>query len=139
MASTHVLFNPSCSKCRSLRGLLEDQGIDHELVRYLDAAPTVAELKDIMRLLGITDPRDMMRTNEKIYSELDLATADHDRLLEAMTKHPILIQRPIVIRGDRAVIARPPERALALFSEEREHHGDGRSQSAEREEAHRLG
>jgi arsenate reductase len=68
-----------------------------------------------MGLLGIDDPRQMMRTGEDVYKELDLAGADSDALLDAMTKHPVLIERPIVIRGDRAVIARPPEKLLDLF------------------------
>ena len=68
-----------------------------------------------MGLLGIDDPRAMMRTGEAMYKELELADADRDALLDAMTKHPILIERPIVIRGDRAVIARPPEKLLELL------------------------
>ena len=68
-----------------------------------------------MTLLGIEDPREMMRTGEKTYSELGLADAGSERLLEAITEHPILLERPIVIVGDRAVIARPPEKLLDLL------------------------
>ena len=68
-----------------------------------------------MTLLGIDDPRQMMRTGESVYSELGLADADRERLLEAITEHPILLERPIVIVGDRAVIARPPEKLLDLL------------------------
>jgi len=68
-------------------------------------------------MLGIDDPRQMMRTGEAVYKELGLASADRDALLDAMAAHPVLIERPIVIRGDRAVIGRPPERALELLGE----------------------
>jgi arsenate reductase len=70
-----------------------------------------------MAKLGIDDPREMMRTGESVYRELGLADASSDELLEAMATHPILVERPIVIVGDRAVIARPPERALELFAD----------------------
>lgn len=115
MADTEILFNPRCSKCRSVRGLLEDSGVEADYVNYLERTPTRDQLKRVMRLLGIDDPRDMMRTREPEYKRLGLDSADAERLLDAMVEHPILIQRPIVIRGDRAVIARPPERALELF------------------------
>jgi len=112
---TTVYFNPSCSNCRTAQGLLAERGVDAELVRYLDKAPTRQELERVMELLGIDDPRQMMREKEPVYAELGLAGADRDTLLDAMASHPILIQRPIVIRGDRAVIARPPERLLELL------------------------
>jgi arsenate reductase len=116
-----VYFNPNCSKCRGARDLLNDKGVDADYFRYLDEAPSREELERVMGLLGIDDPRQMMRTGEDVYKELGLADldcnadADRDALLDAMTKHPILIERPIVIRGDRAVIARPPEKLLDLF------------------------
>jgi arsenate reductase len=110
-----VYFNPNCSKCRGARDLLDGQGVEAEYFRYLEDAPTRDELERVMGLLGIDDPRQMMRTGEDVYEELGLADADGDALLDAMTKHPILIERPIVIRGDRAVIARPPEKLLDLF------------------------
>jgi arsenate reductase (glutaredoxin) len=110
-----VYFNPNCSKCRGARNLLGERGVDADYFRYLDDAPSRQELERVMGLLGIDDPRQMMRTGEDVYKELDLAGADSDALPDAMTKHPILIERPIVIRGDRAVIARPPEKLLDLF------------------------
>ena len=114
---TTVYFNPHCSKCRTTQGILVERGIDAEYVRYLDRAPSRDELERIMQLLGIDDPRGMMRTGEPAYKELGLGAPDVDRhrLLDAMTTHPILIERPIVIRGDRAVIGRPPERVLELL------------------------
>jgi arsenate reductase len=115
---TTVYFNPHCSKCRTTQGILAERGIEAEYVRYLDQVPTRDELERVMKLLGIDDPRRMMRTGESAYRELGLAEADRDRLLDAMTTHPILIERPIVIRGDRAVIGRPPERVLELLDGE---------------------
>jgi arsenate reductase (glutaredoxin) len=110
-----LYFNPSCSKCRTANALLRDHGVDATLVRYLDRPPSVPELRDLMTLLGVADPRSMMRTGEAVYSELDLADVSGDGLLEAIARHPILLERPILVRGDRAVIARPPERILDLL------------------------
>lgn len=110
-----VYFNPSCSKCRGARDLLAERGVDATFVRYLEDAPTRDDLEAVMAKLGIDDPRQMMRTGESVYKEHDLAGADRDGLLDAMAEYPILIERPIVIRGDRAVIARPPEKLEALF------------------------
>ncbi len=112
---TTVWFNPSCSNCNTTRDLLSDQGVDADYFEYLEQAPDRQELERVMGLLGIDDPRQMMRTKEDVYDELGLASADRDQLLDAMTAHPILIQRPIVIRGERAVIARPPERVRELL------------------------
>ena len=110
-----VYFNPGCSNCRTAQGLLAERGIDADYVRYLEQAPTREELERVLRLLGTDDPRHMIRTKEPQYAELGLESAGRDELLDAMAAHPVLIQRPIVIRGDRAVIARPPERLLELL------------------------
>lgn len=115
MAEPTVYFNPSCSKCRTARGILAEKGVDATFVRYLDTPPTVEELRHLMTLLGVSDPRDMMRTGEAIYRELGLAGASGDELLAAVASHPILLERPIVVVGDRAVIARPPERLLEIL------------------------
>lgn len=113
--TVEVFFNPSCSKCRSLRGILEERGVDADYVHYLEQAPTREHLEKVLEMLGTQDPRDMMRVNEDVYRELGLDGEDRDGLLDAMVEHPILIQRPIVMYGGRAVIARPPERALDLL------------------------
>lgn len=115
MADACVLFNPSCSKCRGARDILAERGIDAEYVEYLQEPPTLEELERYMTLLGIDDPRQMMRTGESVYGELGLAGADREALLGAITEHPILLERPIVIVGDRAVIARPPEKLIDLL------------------------
>jgi arsenate reductase len=110
-----VWFNPGCSKCRGARDLLGERDVDADYFHYLDGSPPAAEIRRVMRLLGIDDPRAMMRTGEAVYRELGLAGKQGDDLIDAMVAHPILIERPIVIRGDRAVIARPPEKLLELF------------------------
>ncbi len=110
-----LYVNPSCSKCRSALALLAERGVEPDVVRYLDEPPTRADLERLMALLGIDDPRLMMRTGEGVYEELELADASRDDLLEAVTQHPILLERPIFVVGDRAVVARPPERVLELL------------------------
>jgi arsenate reductase (glutaredoxin) len=110
-----VLFNARCSKCRQARDLLAAQGVEADYVHYLQDTPSRDELVRIYGLLGIDDPRQMMRTGEPPYRELNLEDADDDALFDAMVAHPILIERPIVIRGGRAVVARPPEKLLDLL------------------------
>lgn len=113
--SVTVWHNARCSKSRGACALLDERGVDAVVVRYLDDPPSRAQIAQVMALLGIDDPRAMMRTNEPVYRDLGLADADRQTLLDAMAEHPILIERPIVIRGDRAVIARPPARLLELL------------------------
>lgn len=110
-----VYFKPDCSNCQTTEGILRERGIDAEYIRYLENAPTREQLEEVLAKLGTDDPRDILRTKEPEYEELGLAQANRDELLEAMSAHPILIQRPIVISGDKAVVARPPERLLSLF------------------------
>jgi arsenate reductase (glutaredoxin) len=114
--STQLFFNPNCSKCRTAQSILDEHAIEAEVVRYLDEPPTREQLQQLMVLLGIDDPREMMRMGEAVYAELGLSDAPTSRLLEAITQHPILLERPIFVVGDRAVIARPPERLLELLS-----------------------
>ena len=110
-------FNPSCSKCRGARDLLDEQGVSCDIVRYLDDTPARAEIERVLSMFGSDDPRVMMRTGESVYRELGLADASRDELLDAMVANPILIERPIIIRGDRAVIGRPPEKLLELLDQ----------------------
>jgi arsenate reductase len=113
-----VFFNPACSNCRTAQAILEERGVDAEYIRYLEKAPSREELERVLEMLGTDDPRAIVREKEPVYAELELADGGRDELLDAMVAHPILIQRPIVIRGDRAVVARPPERLLELLDEE---------------------
>lgn len=110
-----VFFNPSCSKCRTVKGILEERGLQPDYIRYLEQTPGPYDLERVLEQLGFDDPREMMRVDEPVYRELGLDSASRDELFRAMVEHPVLIQRPIVIKGDKAVIGRPPERALELF------------------------
>ena len=114
-AEVTVWFNPACSKFRTVQGILAERGVEADYVRYLEQAPSRKEIESVLALLGTDDPRSIMRTGEARYKELDLAGADRDALLDAMVANPILIERPIVIRGDRAVVGRPPENVLDLL------------------------
>ena len=113
-----LYFNPACSNCRGARELLAARGLSVRIVEYLTERPGRDELERLMGMLGIDDPREMMRAKEPQYADLGLATAGRDALLDAIVAHPILLQRPILVRGDRAIIARPPERLLELLAED---------------------
>ncbi|MGH2754315.1 MAG: hypothetical protein ACRDLB_07755, partial [Actinomycetota bacterium] len=76
-----VFFNPQCSKCRTVRSILEEKGLEADYMRYLERAPTREQLEDVLTMLGTSDPRKMMRRGEKVYRELDLASADRETLL----------------------------------------------------------
>jgi arsenate reductase (glutaredoxin) len=113
--SSQIYFNPACSKCRSAQAILDEHHIEAEVVRYLDVAPTPADLEHLMELLGIDDPRLMMRTGETVYTELALDEQGPAALLDAIAAHPILLERPIFVHDGRAVIGRPAERVLELL------------------------
>ena len=115
MGDLSIYSNPRCSKCRTAEALLADRGVEAEVVRYLEEPPSLSDLHRLMTQLGIDDPRQMLRTGEAVYTELALDAVEGDALLEAVAAHPILLERPIVVVGDRAVIARPPERLLKLL------------------------
>ena len=110
-----VWHNPRWSKSRGVLQVLAEAGVTPDVVRYLDTPPTRAEIEDVLRLLGTDDPAAIVRTGEAAYRELGLAGADRDTLLDALAAHPSLIERPIVVDGDRAVLARPPERVHELL------------------------
>jgi arsenate reductase (glutaredoxin) len=110
-----VWYNPRCSKCRGAEELLAEHGVPAQRLRYLDDPPSPAEITRVLALLGSDDPRVLMRTSEPRYAELGLADATAGELVEAMSRHPELIQRPVVIWPDRAVVARPPELLLPLL------------------------
>jgi arsenate reductase (glutaredoxin) len=115
MDDLSIYVNPRCSKCRTAQGLLVERGMGAQVVEYLVHPPDEAALRVLMGQLGLTDPRLMMRTGEEVYAELGLADREGDDLLRAIAAHPILLERPIVVRDGRAVIARPPERLLELL------------------------
>jgi arsenate reductase len=112
-----VLYhNPRCSTSRAALKLLADLGLEPEIVLYLETPPNGAALRGLLAKLGI-GPRALMRTKEPIYKELGLdspAKSDAD-MIRAMAEHPILIERPILVCGKRAVIGRPAERVLEIL------------------------
>jgi arsenate reductase (glutaredoxin) len=107
---------PTCTTCKKTAMLLTEHGVDFERVNYYVEPLGEEKLRDLLRKAGLR-PRDLMRTKEPVYEELGLADAEHsdDELIRLMVEHPDLVQRPIVERGDRAVLARPPERVLELL------------------------
>ena len=114
MAAVKILHNPRCSKSRQTLALLEERGVDFEVVKYLDTPLSVIEIREVLTALGVA-PRDAMRTKEAPYKEQRLNDADDDALVAAMASYPILIERPIVINGTKAAIGRPPEAVLEIL------------------------
>jgi len=116
LSDTVMFHNPRCSKSRETLSLLEAQGIQPTIVRYLDAPPTAEELDRILKQLGM-EPQELMRTKEDRYEELGLAgkKLSREEAIRVMVENPILIERPIVVRGGKAVIGRPPEKVKELF------------------------
>lgn len=115
MSETQIYHNPRCSKSREALALLEQHGIAPDVVLYLEQAPSEDEIRNLLSLLGFSDPRQLMRTSEALYKELGLAEVSDDALIRAMHQHPKLIERPIVIRNGQARIGRPPERVLEIL------------------------
>jgi len=116
MSSITIWHNPRCSKSRQTLQLLRDRGIEPTIVEYLKTPPSEAELTSALNALGI-EPRDLMRKKEAPYQELSLDDGALTRaeLVAAMVGNPVLIERPVVFRGKRAVVGRPPENALDLL------------------------
>lgn len=113
--SVVIYHNPRCSKSRQTLALLEENGVEPHIVKYLEQTPSVDELKTLFSQLGLSKVRDMMRTKEEIYKELQLADADDEALFRAMAEHPKLIERPIVVNNGHAKHGRPPEQVLELL------------------------
>jgi arsenate reductase len=117
MSEITIYHNPRCSKSRQTLALLEERGVSPEVILYLETPPTEAKLKDILAKLGIP-PRELMRKGEAEYKDnnfKDSSLSDAD-LLAAMVKFPKLIERPIVVKGNKAKIGRPPESVLELLN-----------------------
>jgi arsenate reductase len=115
MSEVTIYHNPRCSKSRQTLELLKEKSIEPEVVEYLKTPPNAAELKDILSKLGLSAD-ELMRKKEAIYKELGLAgVSDENELITAMVNNPKLIERPIVIKGDKAAIGRPPESVLDIL------------------------
>lgn len=111
-----IYYNPRCSKSRKTLELLQERGIQPEIIEYLKTPPTPSELENILKLLG-KSARDLMRKNESEYQEQGLHDPElsSESLITAMHKYPILIERPIVLANGKATIGRPPEAILSIL------------------------
>ena len=119
MSESIVIYhNPRCSKSRQTLALIRDRGVEPEIVEYLKTPLDADALRDLLDVLGMS-ARDLLRSGEAPYRELDLADPDtsEDDLVAAVAANPILMQRPVVRRGDRAVVGRPPERVAELLDD----------------------
>ena len=114
--NVRVFHNPKCSKCRLTMAILDDKGVDTTVIEYLNTPPNITELNEILGLLGL-EPRDLMRKHEAPYKNNNLDNPDlsREQLILAMIDNPILIERPIIINGNKATIGRPPEKVLDIL------------------------
>lgn len=117
MSDLTLYHNPRCSKSRAALELLHTRNLPFTVVHYLDTPPSADTLRDLLGRLGIT-ARGLLRTGEDAYTALNLAAPHHSEqaLIDAMVSHPVLIERPILVRGDRAAIGRPLDNLLELLS-----------------------
>ena len=111
-----VYQKPTCSKCRTTIGLLKERGAVFETINYYEKPLSFEELRKLIDKLGIS-PRDLLRKGEQVYRDLELAHREltDDELIKLMVENPDLIQRPIVVKGNRAVLGRPPENVDELL------------------------
>ena len=116
MSKVTLYHNPRCSKSRQTLGLLQEQGIEPEIIEYLKTPPDAAQLEKLLGQLAL-EPRQLMRSGETEYQALGLDNPDlsREQLIQAMVEHPKLIQRPIVLRDNRAALGRPPEQVLEIL------------------------
>lgn len=114
--NARIYHNPRCSKSRATLSLLQENGVDVDIVEYLVTPPTADEIRDLLARLGL-EPADIVRTGEAAFKESGL-TRDSapDELIALIAKSPAVLQRPIVVVGDAARIGRPPEQVLELLA-----------------------
>lgn len=112
-----IYHNPRCSKSRQTLALIEESGVQPEIIEYLKTPPTPEEFDSVLKKLN-REPQDLMRRGEAIYRELKLSERELSReeAIAVMLEHPKLIERPIVIKGNQAVLGRPPENVNDLLS-----------------------
>ena len=119
MSSTVTIYhNPRCSKRRETLALLKENGVDPQVVLYLETPPDAATISKLLNMLEFESARNLMRQKEDLYKTLNLADASlsEAQLIQAMVENPKLIERPIVVKGDKARIGRPPEQVLELLA-----------------------
>lgn len=113
-----IYHNPRCSKSRQTLALIQEKGIKPEIIEYLNQPPSKSQIKNILALLDM-QPRDLIRKKEPEYLEnrLDDPGLSKDQLIDAMIKYPKIIERPIVLNGEKAALGRPPENVLEILSD----------------------
>jgi arsenate reductase len=115
MSAVTIYHNPRCSKSRNTLALLQENGVEPKIVLYLETPPDSTEIKALLKKLGMT-AAELVRRGEDEYKASGLGKDSSEAdIVAAMVKHPKLIERPIVVRGNKAVLGRPPENALALI------------------------
>jgi arsenate reductase len=113
-----LLHNPRCSKSRGAKAILEERGVPFRERRYLEEPLSRTELGELARRLD-QPAGEWVRRKESAFKEAGLdASSDEDAILDAIARHPVLLERPILVRGERAVVGRPPENILGLLSDE---------------------
>ncbi len=118
MSTVKIWHNPRCSKSRDSLKFLEGEGVTIDIIKYLETHPTEDDIKALLKMLGFSSAQKLMRKKEDIYKELNLKDEEsEDKLIEAMVKNPKLIERPIVIKDNRAVIGRPIENVINLIKD----------------------
>lgn len=112
-----IYHNPRCSKSRETLSLLQANGVEPEVVLYLETPADAATLRQLLQMLGMTSARELMRQKEDLYKELNLADGKltEDDLIQAMVENPKLMERPIVVANGQARIGRPPEQVLDII------------------------
>jgi arsenate reductase (glutaredoxin) len=109
-----IYHNPRCSKSRETLQLIRESGFQPHIIEYMDSPPSVETLRDLLKKLGM-QAGDLVRRKETAFRDMKLASADEQTLIEAMSREPRLIQRPIVVRGRQARLGRPPEDVLEIL------------------------
>lgn len=114
--NTVIYHNPRCSKSRQALALLEAAGADAQVVKYLETPPSAEELDALLTKLGM-EPIEVMRTKDDLFKELGLVgkSLSREEGIRLLVEHPALLERPIVVKGDKAVVARPPERVSEIL------------------------
>lgn len=109
-----IYHNPKCSKSRQALDLLRMNNVDPQIIEYMETPPNKRKLEEILGYLKV-EPKEILRTKEGVFSELNLDLNDSNQVLQAIVDHPELLERPIICCGDKAVIGRPPEKVLELL------------------------
>lgn len=117
--SIRIYHNPECSKSRAALALLEENDVDPQIIYYMETPPSIDEIKSLLAKLDLK-LLDIIRRSEDDFNELGLddETLSEEIILDLLQKHPQLLQRPIVVKGDNAIIARPPEDGLTLIGDD---------------------